>query len=239
MPDEEIQRALLIVAHPDDAEFWAGGAIAHWADAGIAVSYLVLTDGEGGGFDEEVSRSEVPGIRQEEQRKAAAVLGAAEVCFFSWSEGALAPTPQSRREVVRVIRQLRPQRVLTWSPEWNWTRFRTSCHVDHRATGELALTSIYPDAGNRFAHPSLLREEGLDPWQVPEIWLINSPTPNHYVDITATFERKVSALRAHASQTAHRDRLVEEMRDRIAANTAAADLPAGRLAEAFQVVVNE
>jgi LmbE family N-acetylglucosaminyl deacetylase len=237
--DDRIERALVVIAHPDDAEFWAGGTIAHWSDAGVAVSYLVLTDGEGGGFDETVPRSDIPGIRQEEQRKAAVALGAGEVRFVSWSEGDIIPTADSRREVVRVIRQVRPQRVLTWSPEWNWQRFRTSCHADHRATGELALTSIYPDAGNRFAHPSLLESEHLEPWHVPEIWLINSPQPNHYVDVTDTFDRKIAALRAHASQTAHRDKLVEEMRARIAPNTSAASLPEGRLAEAFQVVLNE
>jgi LmbE family N-acetylglucosaminyl deacetylase len=239
MSDTAVERALVIVAHPDDADFWAGGTIARWADSGAAVTYLVLTNGEGGGFDEDVPRSEIPGMRQEEQRKAAAVLGVTEVRFLSWPEGSLAQSTEARRPLVRVIREVRPQRVLTWSPEWNWSRFRTSCHVDHRATGELALTSIYPDAGNRFSHASLLHDEGLDPWRVPEIWLINSPTSNHYVDVTATFDRKIAALREHASQTGHRDRLVEEMRERIAPNTAAAGLPAGRLAEAFQVVLNE
>jgi LmbE family N-acetylglucosaminyl deacetylase len=136
-----------------------------------------------------------------------------------------------------VIRQVRPQRVLTWSPEWNWARFRTSCHADHRATGELALTAIYPDAGNRFAHPQLL-DEGLEPWNVPEIWLINGREPNHCVDVTETFDRKIAALRAYRSQTADPDRMVNRMRERIAPNTAAAGLPEGRLAEAFQVVTN-
>jgi LmbE family N-acetylglucosaminyl deacetylase len=238
-PDGNLERALVIVAHPDDAEFWAGGTLAKWGSAGIAVTYLVLTDGEGGGFDDSVPRSEIPGIRQEEQRKAAAVLGSSDVRFFSWGEGEIVPSRDGRRDVVRVIRQVRPQRVLTWSPEWNWGRFRTSCHADHRATGELALTAIYPDAGNRFAHPALLQHEQLEPWHVAEIWLLNSPQPNHYVDITDTFDRKISALRAHSSQTAHRDRLVDEMRHRIAPNTAAAGLPDGRLAEAFQVVLNE
>lgn len=238
-PDDQIDRSLIVVAHPDDAEFWAGGTIARWADTGVAVSYLVLTDGDGGGFDASVPRADIPGIRQDEQRMAATVLGSSDVRFFSWGEGAIVSDQRARYEVVRVIRQVRPQRVLTWSPEWNWQRFRTSCHIDHRATGELALTSIFPDAGNPFAHPSLRKEEGLEPWWVPEIWLLNSPQPNHYVDITETFDRKITALRAHRSQTGHRDKLVEEMRERIAPNAAAAGLHEGRLAEAFQVVLNE
>jgi LmbE family N-acetylglucosaminyl deacetylase len=87
-----------------------------------------------------------------------------------------------------------------------------------------------------FAHPELLDEEGLKPWEVGEVWLIGSPNPNHYVDITDVFERKLAALRAHESQTAHRDRLAEDVRERLAPNSQAAGLPADRLAEAFQVV---
>ena len=125
-----------------------------------------------------------------------------------------------------------------WSPDWNWSRFRTSCHIDHRATGEVALTAAYPDAGNPFAHRTLLDHEALEPWTVQEIWMLNGTAPNHHVDVTDTFDQKVEALRAHRSQTGHRDRLAAEMRQRIEPNTAAAGLPAGRLAEVFQVVLN-
>jgi LmbE family N-acetylglucosaminyl deacetylase len=238
LPDHQVETALVIVAHPDDAEFWAGGTIAVWSAAGCKVTYVLLTDGDAGGFDRSLPRSELPRIRQQEQRDAAAILGSDDVRFFGRPEGSLANAPELRPELVRVIRQVRPQRVLTWSPEWNWTRFRTSCHADHRATGELALTAIYPDAGNRFAHPQLLENEGLEPWNVPEIWLMNGREPNHYVDITEVFDRKVAALRTYASQTADPDRLVSRMQERIAPNTAAAGLPEGRFAEAFQVVTN-
>ena len=203
---------LVIVAHPDDAEFWAGGTIATWTAAGCKVTYLVLTDGDAGGFDHDLPRSELPGIRRQEQRDASAILGSDDVRFLGRHEGRLTPSAALRSELVRVIRQVRPQRVLTWSPEWNWARFRTSCHVDHRATGELALTAVYPDAGNPFAHPHLLKDEGLEPWDVSEIWLINGREPNHYVDVTHTFDRKIAALRAHASQLAHPDSLVERCR---------------------------
>jgi LmbE family N-acetylglucosaminyl deacetylase len=125
-------------------------------------------------------------------------------------------------DVVRVVRQMRPRRLLTWSPEWNWSRFRTSCHIDHRATGEVALTAAYPDAGNDFAHRTLLDHEALKPWTVEEIWMLNGTEPNHYVDVTDTFDQKIEALRAHRSQTGHRDRLAIEMRERIEPNTAAA-----------------
>jgi LmbE family N-acetylglucosaminyl deacetylase len=143
-----------------------------------------------------------------------------------------------QEELVRVVRRVRPERVVTWSPEWNWQRFR-SCHPDHLATGAATLAAIYPDAGNPFALPHLLADEGLEPWTVREVWLLNSPERevNHHVDITDTFDRKVAAVRSHASQIKDPDRLAERLRQRIAANTAAAGLPEGRLAEAFQVVV--
>jgi LmbE family N-acetylglucosaminyl deacetylase len=238
LPDHEVKAALVIMAHPDDAEFWAGGTIAVWSAAGCKVTYLLLTDGDAGGFDHGLPRSELPGIRREEQRDAAAILGSDDVRFLGRPEGSLVNDAALRAQVVRVIRQVRPQRVLTWSPEWNWSRFRTSCHADHRATGEVALTAIYPDAGNRFAHPALLDDEGLEPWNVQEIWMINGREPNHYVDITETFNRKIEALQAHSSQIADPDSLVDRMRERIAPNTAAAGLADCRYAEAFQVVVN-
>ena len=96
-----------------------------------------------------------------------------------------------------------------------------------------------PGRRQPFAHAHLLEDEGLEPWDVTEIWLINGRESNHYVDITDTFERKIAALRAHASQIAHPDSLVERMRERIAPNTPAAGLPEGRYAEAFQVVANQ
>ncbi len=233
------ERVLIVIAHPDDAEFWAGGTIARWTDAETEVTYCVLSDGEAGGFDPVVPRSQIPQVRRAEQGEGAALLGVHDVRFFGLGEGGFR---QERRELhvdlVRVIRQVRPQRVVTWSPEWNWQRFR-SCHPDHLATGAEVLTAIYPDAGNSFALTMLKEQEGLDAWTVPEVWLINSPARevNHYVDITDTFDRKVAAVRAHASQIKDPDKLADRLRERIAANTAAAGLPEGRLAEAFQVVV--
>lgn len=236
-PDREVGRALVIVAHPDDAEFWAGGTIATWSEAGVVSTYLVLTDGDAGGVDETVPRAEVPGVRRAEQRSAAKFLGVSDVRFLGRSEGSLVQSSGLRRELVRVIRHVRPQRLLTWSPEWNWSNFRTSCHIDHRMTGELALASTYPEAGNPFAYPELLSDEGLDPWHVPEIWLLNSPTPNHYVDVTEKFDRKMAALRAHVSQTGHRQHLEREVRNKLAPHTLAAGLPAHRAVEGFQVVL--
>jgi LmbE family N-acetylglucosaminyl deacetylase len=210
LADDQVERALVVVAHPDDADFWAGGTIASWTSAGIAVTYGVLSDGDSGGFDPQVPRSAIPGIRRAEQQAAAAVLGVADVRFLGYPDGCI-------------------------EPKWSWRPFHRN-HPDHRAAGEATMSAIFPDARNPFAHPELLDEEGLKPWEVGEVWLIGSPSPNHYVDVTDRFDRKLAALQAHKSQTGHRDRLAEGLRERLASNSQAAGLPAGRLAEAFQVV---
>jgi LmbE family N-acetylglucosaminyl deacetylase len=238
LADKDAARVLAVIAHPDDAEFWFGGTVARWTSEGTQVSYCVLTDGESGGFDPAVQRQEIPRIRRDEQHRAAASLGVGEVIFLGRTEKSLQDERHAlHEELVRVIRRVRPERVVTWSPEWNWQRFR-SCHPDHLATGTAVLQAVYPDAGNAFALTHLLAE-GLEPWTVPEVWLINSPQReiNHYVDITDTFDQKVAAVRAHASQVKDPNGLAVRLRERIAANTAAAGLPEGLLAEAFQVVV--
>jgi LmbE family N-acetylglucosaminyl deacetylase len=235
LADNEVERALVVVAHPDDVDFWAGGTVACWTSAGIAVTHCVLSDGDTGGFDPEVPRSAIPGIRRAEQEAAAAVLGVSDVRFLGYPDGDIEPSYALRRDITRLIRQVQPARMLTWSPEWSWRRFHRN-HPDHRAAGEATLSAVFPDARNPFAHPELFSQEGLKPWEVSEVWLIGSPNPNHYVDITDTFDRKSAALRAHQSQTAHRDRLAEEVRERLAPNSQAAGLPADRLAEAFQAV---
>jgi LmbE family N-acetylglucosaminyl deacetylase len=231
LADDQVERALVVVAHPDDADFWAGGTIASWTSAGIAVTYCVLSDGDSGGFDPQVPRSAIPGIRRAEQEAAAAVLGVSDVRFLGYPDGCIEPSYALRRDITRLIRQVRPARMLTWS----WRPFHRN-HPDHRAAGEATMSTIFPDARNPFAHPELLDEEGLKPWEVGEVWLIGSPSPNHYVDVTDRFDRKLAALQAHKSQTGHRDRLAEGLRERLASNSQAAGLPAGRLAEAFQVV---
>jgi LmbE family N-acetylglucosaminyl deacetylase len=156
------------------------------------------------------------------------------VTFLGHPDGRVYVTHELRRDIAREIRRVRPQRVLTQSPERNWQRVYPS-HPDHLAVGEAALCAVYPDARNPFAHPELLADEGLQPWTVTEVWMVGGPQPNHYLDITDTFDRKLSALRAHVSQTAHLD-LDTMMRGWNTANAVAGGLPEGSLAEAFQVI---
>ena len=232
--DSEIERILLVVAHPDDVEFGAAGTVANWTDAGIEVSFCIVTDGDAGGFDPAVPRSEIGGIRRAEQRNAAKVIGVEDVHFLGYRDGSLELSHTLRRDITRVIRQTRPRRMLIQSPERNWERVHAS-HPDHMVAGESALRALYPDARNPFAHPQLLADEGLEPWTVEEVWLSTHHTRSHFVDVTDQFDRKVAALRAHESQTAHMDDLEQMLREWMGRNAADGGLPAGRLAEAFAV----
>jgi len=235
LEDSEVQRVLAIVAHPDDVDFSAAATIAGWTDAGIEVTYCIVTDGDAGGYDETVSRPEMTRLRRAEQTEAAKCVGVTDLRFLGYPDGRLEPSLALRKDLTRVIRQVRPDRVLTSSPERNYARIGAS-HPDHRAAGSAALDAVYPDARNPFAFPELLADEGLEPWKVREVWLAASPAAEHYVDVTATFPRKVAALRAHESQTAHMDNLEDFLRSWLSRAAARAGLPEGSLAEVFQVV---
>jgi LmbE family N-acetylglucosaminyl deacetylase len=226
-----IERVLAVMAHPDDVDFGAAGTVAQWTDAGIEVSYCIITDGDAGGFDPNVPRDEIGGIRREEQRAAAKQVGVSDVRFLGYPDGRLAVTFELRRDIARVIREVRPQRVICQSPQRNMLRIPAS-HPDHLAAGEAALCAIYPDARNPFAYADLA---DLPPWTVAETWVQGYEKINRYVDVTETWDRKVAALHAHASQHPEPDGLDERMRVWNGANAAAAGMPAGRLAEAFWV----
>jgi LmbE family N-acetylglucosaminyl deacetylase len=233
---DEPVRALVVVAHPDDLDFGAGGTIAAWTAQGIDVSYCVITDGDAGGFDPDVPRADIAGIRQAEQRAAAAELGVEDVVFLGYPDGRLTVSFELRRDLSRVIRQRRPHRLLVQSPERSWERIYAS-HPDHLAAGEAALCAVYPDARNPFTHLELAAE-GLEAWTVEQVWVMGGAggVADTVVDITDTFDRKLAALRAHASQTAHMDDLGDRMRGWGSLLAARGGLDAGRLAEAYRVL---
>lgn len=235
LEDSSVEKALVVTAHPDDVDFGAAGTVSLWTAAGIEVTYCVCTDGDAGGFDPAVPRADIPGIRRAEQEAAAKAVGVSDVRFLGYPDGQLAATFALRRDISRVIRQVRPQRMLIQSPERNWLRIGAS-HPDHMASGEAAMAAIYPDARNPFAHPELLRDEGLADWTVAETWVMAHPESNHAVDVTDVFDTKLAALRAHVSQTAHMEGFDERMREWFGLNAEAAGLPAGRLAERYFVV---
>ena len=232
MPDQ-IERVLVVAAHPDDIDFGAAGTVAGWTAGGVEVAYCIATYGDAGGFDD-TPREQMPVLRGAEQRAAAKVVGVDDVTFLGYPDGAVTVTLDLRRDIARQIRRVRPQRVLLPSPERNWVRIPAS-HPDHLAVGEAAMCAVYPDARNPFAFPELLADEGLDAWSVPEVWVMGAPHPDHYVDVTDTFELKVAALQAHVTQTAHFDDLPGRVRGQLAANAATGGLPEGRLAEMYRV----
>ena len=171
LPDAEIERVLVVTAHPDDVDFGSAGTIAKFTDAGIEVVYCICTDGDAGGFDLEFPRDQIAGVRQAEQTEAAKRVGVHDVRFLGYPDGRLVATFELRRDISRVIRQVQPQRILVPSPERDYERVGRS-HPDHRAAGDAALDAVYPDARNPFAHPELRTDEGLDAWVVKETWIM-------------------------------------------------------------------
>ena len=232
--DEEIKRILVVMAHPDDCDFGAGGTIAQWTAKGIQVSYCIITNGDQGGEESGIPLDEMPKVRQKEQRDAGRALGVTDIQFLNYRDGWLTPTIELRKEIVREIRRAKPDRMVIQSPERNWDRIGAS-HPDHLAAGETAIQAVYPDARNPFAFTDL-RAEGFEPWRVREVWVTGSPNPNHFVDITDTFAKKMAALHSHVSQTAHNKELENMVRGWGERNAESQGLPTGRIAEIFKIV---
>ncbi|HLN76187.1 MAG TPA: PIG-L deacetylase family protein [Nocardioidaceae bacterium] len=233
-PDEDIERALVVTAHPDDVDFGAAGTVAAWTKAGIEVTYCVITDGQAGGFDPDLDRSRMPSIRRAEQTAAAREVGVEDLVFLGYVDGELVVSRELVRDLTRVVRQVRPQRVLIQSPERNWERLGPS-HPDHLSGGEASIRALYPAAGNPFAFEELARDEGLEAWSPREVWVMEHPTSNHAVDVTDHFEAKMAALMCHESQHPDFGWVEKAMRDKLTATAVEYALGEGRLGEKFAV----
>jgi LmbE family N-acetylglucosaminyl deacetylase len=232
-PNPDVHTALVVVAHPDDIDFGSAGTIAVLTSSGIEVAYCLVTSGDAGGDDSTHTRQERAAIREAEQTAAALAVGVTDLTFLHWPDGQVESTLALRKALSRVIRQHRPDLVITQSPERNFDRIFAS-HPDHMAVGEATLCAVYPDARNPHAFPELI-EEGCAPHTVATVWIAGYE-PNLVVDITDTFPAKIAALRSHVSQVGHREDLDEMMRGWASANAETAGLGAGRLAEAFRVI---
>ena len=173
-----------MVAHPDDIDFGSAGSAATWVAAGIDVQYCLVTSGDAGGSDRTQSFDDRTQIREAEQRAAAAEVGVKSLHFLRQPDGRLEANLDLRMKITRVIRRVRPDRVITMSPVLNLDRIYGS-HPDHLAVGQATLAAVYPDARNPFAHPELL-DEGLEPWSVPEVWILafEASATTQVVDIT-------------------------------------------------------
>jgi LmbE family N-acetylglucosaminyl deacetylase len=191
---------LAVFAHPDDMEIAAGATVARWCDQGREVHLLVLTNGDRGA-GERVDRAGLAATRRVETDAAARFLGLAGVTVLDTHDGELENTPEVRRTVARTVRTVRPTLVLSCDPTAVFFGNRYYNHSDHRTAGACALDGVFPAAGNPLFFEELL-EEGLEPWNVPEVWLGWTLEPNHHQDVTGYVEKKLQALGKHESQVA-------------------------------------
>jgi LmbE family N-acetylglucosaminyl deacetylase len=228
---DEIQRALVIVAHPDDAEFGCAGTVAGLTGRGVKVNYIVCTDGEQGSADPSVDPVDLRVIRRREQQEACTVLGVSKLDLLGRPDGSLVADMELRLELVRAIRAFRPDVVLCQNAVRNYG-FLGGNHPDHLAAGQAAIEAIYPAARNPYAFPHLLAD-GLEPHSVGEVWVTGTEQPNHYVDVSQTLELKLEALRCHRSQ--HRQDPAEMVRKRLADNGASQGMA---YAESFRRVIS-
>ena len=224
---DEFQTYMLVVAHPDDSEFGAGGTVARLTEEGKRVVIIQVTSGNKGSADRNANPDQVAATREAELREAARRLDVTEVVFLRCMDGEVMPDLDLRERVVRMIRTHRPDVIITHDP------FRPyALHPDHRAVGLATTDAVYPTARDPLYFPQHLAE-GLEPHRTAEIWYFGADQPDKFIDITETFTRKIDALLAHASQIGNGEGLEERMRERAAelAKDQAFDL-----AEAFKVV---
>jgi LmbE family N-acetylglucosaminyl deacetylase len=199
-----LERVLVVISHPDDAEFGAAATIAKFTRDGARVDYVVTTDGGKGTDDPSVTPEQLAATRIAEQRAAADVLGVSEIVHLGYPDGYLTPSLDLRRDISRQIRRFRPNLVLTQNPQRRLDHNPFIGHPDHLATGEATLASVYPAARDRLNFPELV-EEGLEPWKVRQVLLSGVEQPNLWIDVADTFEIGLEALKRHVSQVGDQD----------------------------------
>ena len=230
---ERPERILVVAAHPDDADFGVAGTIAGWVRAGSVARLVCCTSGDAGADDAATDPLELARRREGEQRDAAAVVGYDEVVYLHRPDGALENDLALREELVRIIRQFRPDAVVTMDPTVVVVENSFIQHTDHRAAGMAALDAVYPAARNAMAFPNLVLHEGLAPHDVNLIYLYFSERPTDWVDVTSTLDVKLAALGRHVSQLRKPAELEQRIRDWAAEDGAAIGAAA---AESFRVV---
>ncbi len=216
---ESPQKVLVVLAHPDDPEFFCGATTARWVLAGHQVAYCVVTCGDKGTKDLSIASDDLCSIRQMEQRSAAKVLGVKEVKFLNYPDGYLVADINLRRDITRVIRIMRPDVLITCDPQTLFTANGGLNHPDHRAAGQATLDAVFPAARDHLNFPELWKNEGLEPHIVREVWVAGTLSPNVTLDVTDTWEIKIKALFEHKSQIGEPEKLAERMRNRRTADS--------------------
>lgn len=189
----------MIQAHPDDAEFGIGGTIAKWAAAGAEIYYCSITSGDKGTKDPDITGEDLAVVREQEQIEAAKVLGVKDVIFLRYLDATLVPDLNLRRDLTRVIRQVRPTALMCFDPTARLHGDGYINHPDHIAAGEASLAAVFPSCRDRRTFPELL-EEGLEPIEVPSVYLFAAAQADIWIDISDHLETKIEALRKHVTQ---------------------------------------
>ena len=197
---DEYSRGMVVVAHADDAEFGCSGTVAKWRSEGWEVAYVMCTDGSKGTSDREITAEKLVRIRKQEQIEACKALGVKDVAFLDYEDGMLQPTLELRRDIAREIRRHRPDVVICMCPMRNISGpGGPGNHPDHSASGEAAMSAVFPSARDHLAFPELL-ESGLEPHKVAEVWIMGHPEPDFWVDTTDYIDTAIKALSQHKSQ---------------------------------------
>lgn len=203
---------LAVGAHPDDIDIGCAGTVAKYISEGAVVYYLVLTDGSKGSEDPKITDQELIRLRRAEQQKAADLLGVKKVFLLDFVDGELENTLALRKEIVKIIRQVKPNIVICWDPTLYYDENRMFInHPDHRIAGEATMDSVYPFARNARTFPELL-DEGLAPYVVEELLIINFSKANYFVDVSKTIDIKLKALSCHKSQFSNIQKFEERIK---------------------------
>jgi LmbE family N-acetylglucosaminyl deacetylase len=205
---------LVILAHPDDPEFFLGGTIARWIRAGHTVRYVLLTQGDKGAKDVTLTAKDITDIRIGEQQAACEFLGVASVDFMDYEDGYIVPDLEMRKRVVREIRKYRPQILVTCDPSNLFPSSQYINHPDHRYAGQVVVDAVFPAAGNHFFFMDLI-EEGYPPHEVEEVWMSLTSQPDVRLDVTEFWEVKLAALKRHASQIGDLEAFEKRMTERV------------------------
>lgn len=229
--ENELKRVLVVLAHPDDPEFFCGATLAKWAREGREINYALLTCGDKGSDSPQVTPEMLCADRKTEQRAAADVIGVKDLKFLGYRDGELVNSSEMRRDIVREIRRYKPDIVVSCDPTTLFRMGQFINHSDHRVAGAAAVDAIFPAAGNPMYFPELLRE-GFEPHTPKEMWLSGSNEPNMWVDVTDTVEIKIEAIQAHKSQIKDPPALMQRIRERLRRS----DVDREMYAESFRVL---
>ncbi len=212
---ESPQSILVVLAHPDDPEFFLGATIARWRQAGHSIAYCLLTRGDKGTTDAGMDPRELMRVREKEETAAAAVLGVQSIEFLDFEDGYLVSNLAARKEVVRVIRRHKPDILVSCDPTNYFPNENYINHPDHRAAGQISLDAVFPAAGNPMFFRELLEEEGLLPHAVKEVWLSVTHQPNVAIDVTEYWDQKIRALYEHKTQIGDKEAFTARMKSRL------------------------